>query len=180
MTHCPAITLDLCFVPPTMSCMPWGCISTRWNRYRIPDSNSSTRNRLLEARRSFEEQDCARCHSGDNYGGELLTPADGFDIPESYFGRFEIHDESAETDASLATKTRKGTGFYKVPTLRGLWYRGLFGHDGSCASLEDWFDAKRLKDNYEPTGCKGPGVSRGVPFPDMIMDSICPTRTKRH
>lgn len=107
----------------------------------------------------FQEQDCARCHSGENYGGELLTPVDDFDIPESYFAHFEIHAESVGTDTSLATKTRKGTGFYKAPTLRGLWYRGLFGHDGSCASLEDCFDAKRLENNYAPTDWKGPGVS---------------------
>jgi len=36
--------------------------------------------------------------------------------------------------------TRKGTGYYKVPSLRGLWYRGPYEHDGSVATLEDWFD----------------------------------------
>jgi hypothetical protein len=40
-----------------------------------------------------------------------------------------------KTDPNLALKTRKGTGFYKVPTLRGLWYRGLHGHDGSVRRL---------------------------------------------
>ena len=27
------------------------------------------------------------------------------------------------------------------------------------ATLEDWFDARRLEDNYVPTGFKGAGVS---------------------
>lgn len=26
-----------------------------------------------------------------------------------------------------------------------------FGHNGSCAALEDWFDPRRLQDDYEPT-----------------------------
>jgi hypothetical protein len=55
-------------------------------------------------------------------------------------------------------KTRRGTGYYKVPSLRGLWYRGPLEHSGSVATLEDWFDPSRLKDNYVPTGFKGYGV----------------------
>src|SRR5262249_48600472 len=35
----------------------------------------------------------------------------------------------------------------KVPSLKGVWYRGMFPHDGSCATLEDWFDPNRLKDD---------------------------------
>lgn len=68
------------------------------------------------------------------------------------------------TDAGLATRTRKGTGDYKIPSLRGLWYRGLYEHDGSVASLEDWFDPKRLSGDYVPSGFRGPGVThRAVP-----------------
>ncbi len=112
----------------------------------------------------FESMDCARCHSGPNYGGELLTPAEDYDVPDDYDERFNVYDESAYTDSNLAMNTRKGTGLYKVPSLRGLWYRGLFGHSGSCASLEDWFDPKRFEDDYVPTGWKGPGVkNRAVP-----------------
>lgn len=36
------------------------------------------------------------------------------------------------------------------------------------ATLEDWFDARRLKDDYVPTGFKGAGVTaravKGHPF----------------
>ena len=34
----------------------------------------------------------------------------------------------------------------------------MFPHDGSCATLEDWFDPRRLKDDYVPTGFKGFGI----------------------
>jgi len=41
---------------------------------------------------------------------------------------------------------------------------GATEHSGSVASLEDWFDPKRLRDDYAPSGWKGPGVkTRAVP-----------------
>ena len=33
-------------------------------------------------------------------------------------------------------------------------YHSPFEHNGSVATLEDWFDPNRLKDDYVPTGCK--------------------------
>jgi len=45
-----------------------------------------------------------------------------------------------------------------VPSLKGVWYRGPFEHNGSVATLEDWFDPHRLRDDYVPTGFKGYGV----------------------
>ena len=56
-------------------------------------------------------------------------------------------------------KTRRGTGYYKVPSLKGVWYRGPFGHGGWAATLEDWFDPRRLRDDYVPTAFKGYGVN---------------------
>ena len=60
--------------------------------------------------------------------------------------------------------TRRGTGYYKVPSLRGVWDRSMFEHSGSVATLEDWFDPARLRDDYVPTGFRGYGVkTRAVP-----------------
>ena len=68
------------------------------------------------------------------------------------------------TDPGLAMKTRKGTGFYKVPSLRGVWYRPRLLHDGSVASLEEMFDPARLNPTHVPGGWKGPGVTqRAIP-----------------
>jgi hypothetical protein len=36
----------------------------------------------------------------------------------------------------------------------------MFPHDGSCAMLEDWFDRRRLEDDYVPSGFKGYGVRK--------------------
>ena len=59
------------------------------------------------------------------------------------------------TDPELAIHTRRGTGYYKVPSLKGVWYRGPFEHNGSVATLEDWFDPRRLRPDYIPTGFHG-------------------------
>jgi hypothetical protein len=60
--------------------------------------------------------------------------------------------------------TRRGTGYYKVPSLRGVWYRNMFEHSGSVATLEDWFDPRRLREDYVPTGFRGYNVkTRAVP-----------------
>ena len=40
-------------------------------------------------------------------------------------------------------RTRKGTGNYKVPSLKGVWYRGPFQHAGAVQTLEQWFDPAR-------------------------------------
>ena len=65
---------------------------------------------------------------------------------------------SVGTDPNLALRTRRSTGYYKVPSLKGVWYRGPFEHNGSVATLEDWFDPRRLRDDYVPTGWKGYGA----------------------
>ena len=49
-----------------------------------------------------------------------------------------------------------------MPSLKGVWYRGPFEHNGSVATLEDWFDPRRLRDDYVPTGWKGYGVKTAV------------------
>jgi len=75
---------------------------------------------------------------------------------------------SVGTDPGLALDTRKGTGFYKVPSLKGVWYRGHYLHDGAAASLEEMFDPDRVNDTHVPGGWKPPGATthaiKGHPF----------------
>ena len=74
-------------------------------------------------------------------------------------------DVSVGTDPGLALETRRGTGFYKVPSLRGVWMRSVFGHEGPAASLEEWFDPARLKADYVPKGFHlAPGPIEGHEF----------------
>jgi hypothetical protein len=72
---------------------------------------------------------------------------------------------SVGTDPALALRSRRGTGYYKIPSLKGVWYRSGFGHGGWCESLEDWFDPARLRDDYIPTGFHlGIGPVKGHEF----------------
>jgi hypothetical protein len=45
-----------------------------------------------------------------------------------------------------------------VPSLKGVWYRGRYLHDGSLASLEEMFDPDRLKESHVAGGWNPPGV----------------------
>jgi hypothetical protein len=113
----------------------------------------------------FETSGCAGCHTPPLYTNNMLIRVTGFEPPGDAASAAlpVMKGISMDTDPGLALKTRKGTGYYKVPSLKGLWYRDLIEHSGSVASLEDWFDAKRLRDDYVPGGWKGPGVkSRAV------------------
>ena len=66
---------------------------------------------------------------------------------------------------TLAIETRRGTGFYKVLSLRGVCYRNAFGHGGQAETLEEWFDPARLNDDYVPKGFHmGPGPIKGHEF----------------
>ena len=89
-------------------------------------------------------------------------PAIGFQIPEEHKRSYDILPVVVGTDPFLTMKTRRGTGYYKVPSLKGVWYRGPFEHNGSVATLEDWFDERRLREDYVPTGFKGLGETRAV------------------
>ncbi len=60
----------------------------------------------------FSER-CGGCHVGEGMSGGLVSPA--------AFG----------TDPRHAANTERGTGFYRVPSLRGVSTRGALLHDGS-------------------------------------------------
>jgi hypothetical protein len=122
----------------------------------------------VEARRGqsiFNQQGCASCHPSPLYTNNKLTPVDGFKVPNALRKTDEILDVSVGSDPGLALETRRGTGFYKVPSLRGVWYRNAFGHEGQADTLEEWFDSARLKGDYVPAGFHlSPGPIRGHEF----------------
>ena len=130
-----------------------------------PPPNPNKRDALAaRGERVFEAEGCGTCHTPPLYTNNALTPAPGFTVPEHHLNRFQILRRSVGTDPTLTRTTRRGTGYYKVPSLKGVWYRGPFEHNGSIATLEDWFDPRRLRHDYVPTGWKGYGVTtRAVP-----------------
>ena len=110
----------------------------------------------------FMTEACDVCHTPPLYTNNMLLPVAGFKVESSNSNapeRKDILNIPINTDPNLALTTRRGTGYYKVPSLKGLWYRGPFEHNGSVATLEDWFDRRRLRDDYVPTGFRGYGVT---------------------
>ncbi len=130
-----------------------------------PPKNPNANNpRAAAGRKVFEREGCGGCHSAPLYTNNKLTLAKGWTPPQDHPYRADMLLFSVGTEAAAALETRKGTGLYKVPSLRGLWYRSLLSHDGSAASLEEWFDPARLGDSYVPKGFKGYQVEhRAVP-----------------
>ncbi len=115
---------------------------------------------LTRGEQVFRREGCANCHVPPNYTSGRLTLAQGWEPPANHPNREDIAPVSVGTDPGLALKTRKGTGFYKIPSLRGVWYRPRLLHDASVTSLEEMFDAARLSPQYEPKGWNPPGVTR--------------------
>jgi len=115
---------------------------------------SPDRSLVVEGEKIFMREGCSDCHTPPLYTSNRLTPAKGFKIPEYHFKEYDIYDECLETDPGLALYTRRGTGYYKIPSLRHAWNRSAFLHGGYCATLEEMFDKKRLSDDYIPQGYK--------------------------
>lgn len=124
--------------------------------------------RAAEGKAIFEREGCAVCHTPPLYTNNKLIPMGGFQPTEDDRAKYDILDAEVNTDPGLAFNTRRGTGYYKVPSLKGVWYRGPFEHSGSVATLEDWFNPRRVYDDYVPTGFRGAGVAtravQGHPF----------------
>jgi hypothetical protein len=108
----------------------------------------------------FEREACGFCHMPPAYTNDHLVPAPGFDPPRAHRETLPVLSTRVGTDPALTLRTRRGTGYYKVPSLRGVWYRGPFFHDGSVATLEHVFDRRRLSSEYVPTGFRGYRVER--------------------
>ena len=104
----------------------------------------------------FMTEACDVCHTPPLYTNNMLVPVAGFKVDRR---NNDVLNIPINTDPNLALNIRRGTGYYKVPSLKGVWYRGPFEHDGSVATLEDWFDPRRLRDDYVPTGFRGFGVT---------------------
>jgi hypothetical protein len=136
-----------------------------------PPNPNPMDDRARRGQKIFQQQGCAGCHVPPLYTNNKLTPALGFQVPEDLLKSSELLNLSVGTDSTLALQTRRGTGFYKVPSLRGVWYRNAFGHGGQAETLEEWFDPARLQSDYMPKGFHlGPGPIKGHEFGLKLSD----------
>lgn len=124
-----------------------------------PPNPNPVNEKSIAGEKIFKREGCVGCHIPPLYTSNKLTLAQGFTPPKDKPASLDVLPISVGTDPGLALATRKGTGYYKVPSLRGVWYRGHYLHDGSVASLEEMFDPDRLKDTHLPGGWRPPGTT---------------------
>lgn len=101
-----------------------------------------------QAGQKIFQRDCVQCHTPPYYTNNKLTMATGFTPTEDEKRQVDLLNISVGTDPGLALQTRKGTGFYRVPSLRMIWTNACFLHDGSIGSLEEMFNPDRLKPSF--------------------------------
>jgi mono/diheme cytochrome c family protein len=124
-----------------------------------PPNPNPVNDQSAAGQKLFAREGCSGCHVPPLYTSNKLTLARGFTPPKDIPPALDVLRVSVGTDPGLALETRKGTGYYKVPSLKGVWYRGHYLHDGSLASLEEMFDSDRLKETHTPGGYNPPGVT---------------------
>ena len=121
---------------------------------------------------------CGNCHTPPLYTSNKLVAVEGFDPPSDGPSAADVLPVRIGVDARYALATHKGTGYYKVPSLKGVWYRGALGHHGSAASLEEWFDPAR----QSPIMCRADtkaSTGRHDRSPDIPLVCIFPRRTEK-
>jgi hypothetical protein len=96
----------------------------------------------------FTKTGCVKCHTPPLYTNNRLTLAQGFQPPEALVKQLDVMPVSVGTDPNLALKTRKGTGFYRVPSLHMVWLYNAYLHDGSIGTLEELFNPERVKSGF--------------------------------
>jgi cytochrome c5 len=88
---------------------------------------------------------CGSCHAGPGLTGPPVPLA------------------AVGTDPTLGLSADRGTGTYRVPSLRGVGSRGPLLHDGTVPTLAAMFDPARLGLAFSER-LHGPGAVPGHPF----------------
>ena len=118
----------------------------------LPNPDKASPELIAKGKILFEQETCVDCHTPPFYSSNMLSPVLGFTPSKEDKANFDIIDISVKTDPSLALYSRRGTGYYKVPSLAGVWNRNALMHSGYITSLEEMFDPSRQKDDFKPSG----------------------------
>ncbi|HEX4850108.1 MAG TPA: hypothetical protein VFV08_04835, partial [Puia sp.] len=118
----------------------------------LPDPDKAPKELIARGHIVFEQEECSDCHTPPFYSNNKLTPASGFIPSKEDKTSFDVDDidPRVKTDPDLALYSRRGTGYYKVPSLIGVWNRSALLHGGYVTSLEEMFNPERLKDDFMP------------------------------
>jgi cytochrome c5 len=112
--------------------------------WSLADAMPPPRDAASPGRALFEAR-CATCHAGDG-----LTSAPR---PLAEIG----------TDPTLGRSPDRGTGSYRVPSLRGVGARPSLFHDGALSNVDALLDPSRVTDGYRG-GARAAGAVKGHAF----------------
>ncbi len=107
--------------------------------HREPSTDVERRGAAL-----FEKSGCSGCHAPPHYSGPPVALAE------------------VGTDPHLGSSADRGTGRYRVPTLRGVADRGPLLHDASISTVDELLDPARFAPTFR--GRRGAGAVPGHPF----------------
>ncbi len=127
-----------------------------------PNPNIAT-DQTRRGSRIFAAENCARCHTPPFYTNNRLTLAAGYHPSPEVMRETGALDLSVGTDPNLALRTRKGTGFYRVPSLRMVWLDAAFLHNGEIGSLDELFNPVRLKPDFRSSNWAASAKPHAVP-----------------
>lgn len=128
----------------------------------LPNPDKAPAELLAKGKAVFQRENCVDCHTPPLYSSNKLTPAIGYTLSEEEKLNPDIIDVSVKTNPELALYSRRGTGFYKVPSLIGVWNRSALMHSGYVTSLEEMFNPARVRSDFIPSGFN-PRIDK--PFP---------------
>ena len=101
-----------------------------------PPPNPNKPDRLVaRGQKIFEREGCAGCHTPPLYTSNSLVAVDEFEVPREHRQMYDILWASVGTDSRLATQTRRGTGYYKVPSLKEC---GIAGRSSTTDPWQLW------------------------------------------
>jgi hypothetical protein len=95
---------------------------------------------------------CGGCHQGSTMTGPPRSLAE------------------VGTDPTLGLSPDRGTGTYRVPSLRGVAARPTLLHDGTVPDVETLLDPTRLTEGFQG-GARGPGAVVGHQFGLALSES---------
>ena len=78
---------------------------------------------------------CDVCHTPPLYTNNMLTPVAGFKVSDRDRVTYDVLNMSVDTDSNLALNTRRGTGYYKIPSLKGS---GTVDHSNTMGRWQRW------------------------------------------
>jgi len=79
----------------------------------------------------FAELGCESCHTPPSYTSEVLVSLD-----------------TVGTEPAAGSSTVRATGYYRIPSLRGVARTAPYLHHGAIESLEDFFDPNREESGH--------------------------------